>query len=589
MDGENMIRCSKCGYVGSYYGTKCPSCKEILILSEEEIDAKIEEIEKAERLKEFELVAEGHHILADMGRTESQKKYASMLEKGDIVPRNLDLAMEYYYMAAEKNDGAAAYRYSRLAERTSDKAASFWLAYAAALGCVDSYPAYAERLSLEGDDELANFYYTLAAAYDDTDSIVTIAKRYYNGIGTEQNLPYAKWYMDKLTLPPIHAIKMAYKLRSVKSEDPGLPKHPDFNKMLRRLAIRAQDYGYMKAYHNLCKMLHEREDIRARMILGMLYANGVGCERDVNTALALLTSAAAHGNAEAYRHIGDIYVEGKLVERDIDRALECYRSAANLGMTNAYETMGDIFRQGELIQRDVAKAIELYDLGAKEGHSSAREKSEELKNERERLYGIGIQLKDSSPEQSFRAFAISSGMGYVLAYKEVAYAFLNGRGIKKNRSQGYLWLERAVESGDEEALYPYGLCFSRGIGTAFNYKRAIDTLVKSARLGNAAARDEIERLMKNRQKHMLKGVYSKAMTLIYKKNFKEAEELLRICLKLGHAKGIYTLGCLNEFGLGIPTNREMAFRLYETSFDLMFRDPKAVYKLRILRMVRNYN
>ena len=44
-----MIRCSKCGYVGSYYGPKCPSCKEILILSEEEIDAKIEEIEKAER------------------------------------------------------------------------------------------------------------------------------------------------------------------------------------------------------------------------------------------------------------------------------------------------------------------------------------------------------------------------------------------------------------------------------------------------------------------------------------------------------------------------------------------------------------
>jgi TPR repeat protein len=88
---------------------------------------------------------------------------------------------------------------------------------------------------------------------------------------------------------------------------------------------------------------------------------------------------------------------------------------------------------------------------------------------------------------------------------------------------------------------------------------------------------------------MLDSVYSKAMTLIHKRNFQEAEEQLRICLKLGHAKGIYTLGCLNEFGLGIPTNREMAFRLYETAFELKFRDPRAVYKLRILRMVRNYN
>ena len=584
-----MIRCAKCGYVGNYYGPKCPSCKETFTLTDEEIDEKISEIAKAEELKEYELAAEGHHILADLGRTESQKKYAALLERGDVVPRDLDAAMEYYYMAAEKNDGTAAYRYSRLAERASDKAASFWLAYAAALGCIDAYPAYADRLAREGDDELANFYYSLSAAYDDTDSIVTIAKRYYSGIGTEQSLPYAKWYMDKLSLPPIHAIKMAYKLRTVKSEDPGLPKHPDYNRMLRRLAIKAQDYGYMKPYHNLCKMLHERDDIQARMILGMLYADGVGCDQDTATALALLTSSAAHGNAEAYRRMGDIYVAGKIVERDIDRALECYKEAAKLGMTNAYETMGDIFHEGELIKRDVAKAIELYELGAREGNVSAREKAERLSNEREQLYTIGLEFSDSSPEQAFRAFAISSSMGYVPAYKQIGRAFRDGRGIKKNRQQAFLWLERAVESGDEEAIYEYALCYARGIGTPFNHKRAIELLIRAARLGQAEAGEEITRLMENKKKHLLDSVYSKAMRLIYMKKFSDAEELLRVCLKLGHAKGIYTLGCLNEFGLGIPTNREMAFRLYETAFDLKFRDPRAVYKLRILRMVRNSN
>ena len=180
-------------------------------------------------------------------------------------------------------------------------------------------------------------------------------------------------------------------------------------------------------------------------------------------------------------------------------------------------------------------------------------------------------------------------MGYVPAYKEIARAFLAGRGIKKSRQQAFLWFEKAVESGDEEALYEYALCYSRGIGTAFDYKKAIELLVKSVRLGNTEAKSEIERLMQNKRRHMLESVYSKAMTLIHKRCFTEAEELLRICLKLGHAKGIYTLGCLNEFGLGIPTNREMAFRLYETAFDLKFRDPRAVYKLKILRMVRNYN
>ena len=584
-----MIRCNKCGYVGSYYGPKCPSCKEDFNLTPEEIEEKIEEVNSAEERKEYELAAEGHHILADTGRTESQKKYAAMLERGDCVPRDLDAAMEYYYKAAEKNDATSAFRYSRLAERTSEKAASFWLTYSAALGCVEAYPVLAEKLAKDGDDELANYYYALAAAYDDTDAIVTLAKRYYNGVGAEQNLPYAKWYMDKLMLPPIHAIKMAYKLRSVKADDPGVPKHPDFDRMLRRLAIKAQDYGYAIPYHSLCKMLSDRDDMQARMILGMLYADGTGCEQDVDTALTLLESSATHGNAEAYCHMGDIYIAGKLVEPNADKALECYKGAADLGMTNAYERMGDIFRIGELVQRDVAKAIELYDIGAKEGHSGAREKSELLKAKREELYTVGEGLRASTPDQSFRAFAISASMGYIPSYKQIARAYLEGRGIKKDRVQAYLWFEKAVESKDEEALYEYGLCFSRGIGTAFDFKKAIEVLSKAARLGSSEAKEEIERLMKNKRRNMLNKVYSNAMTLIYKRQFKEAEKLLRVCLRLGHAKGIYTLGCLNEFGLGIPTSREVAFRLYETSFDLMFRDPRAVYKLKILKMARTYS
>ena len=584
-----MIRCNKCGYVGSYYGPKCPSCKDAFLLTPEEIEEKIEEISKAEELRQYELAAEGHHILADAGRTESQKKYAAMLERGDAVARDLDAAMTYYYMAAEKNDPLSAFRYSRLVERASDKAAYFWLCYSAVLGCIDSYPVLAARLAKDGEDELANYYYALSAAYDDTDSIVTLAKRYYNGIGIEQSLPYAKWYMDKLLLPPIHAIKIAYKLRTVKSEDPGIPKHPDYDRMLRRLAIRAQDYGFKKPYHSLCKMLSDRNDMQARMILGMLYAEGVGCTQDAETAIALLSSAALNGHAEAYRRLGEIYISGKIVSANAKKALECYKSAADLGMTNAYETMGDIYREGELVERDVAKAIELYDIGAKEGHTGAREKAELLKSKREELYVAGEHLRASTPDQSFRAFAISASMGYVLAYRQMARAFFEGRGIKKDRTQTFLWLEKAVENKDDDALYEYGLCFSRGIGTAFDFDRAVEILSKAARLGSKEARVELERLMGNKRRHLLESVYSKAMRLIYKKKFKEAEKLLRICLRLGHGKGIYTLGCLNEFGLGIPTNREVAFRLYETAFDLKFRDPRAVYKLRILRMARTYS
>ena len=581
-----MIHCSKCGYNGPYTGRECPVCNEIFYLTTKEIEEKSAELVEAIRKKHRETVAEIHHIFADLGSTESQIKYAEMLEKGIGAARDLDTAMTYYYMAAEKNDPLGAYRYSRLAERTSDRAAAFWLAYSAALGCVESYHAVAERYAEHGDDSLANFYYAMAAAYDVTDAIVTLAKRYYSGIGTKENLPYAKWYMDKLILPPIHAIKLAYKLRSVKAEDPGLPMHPDYRRMLRRLAIRAKDCGFKEQYLHLYEMLDADGDVEARTVLGGLYAEGYGCEQSTEKALSLLESAAADGSAGAYKQLGDIYIAGKLLPRDTDRAMGYDRAAAELGMTNAYETLGDIFREGKITARDPAKAIEMYERGAREGHSGAREKADKLKSEREQLYSIGINAKASSPTQSFKAFAISANMGYVPAYKEMGRAFLNGNGIKKSRQQAYLWFKKAVDREDEEALLELALCYSRGIGTAFDFNKATMFLRRAARLGSTEARDELERIINNKRRHMIGSVYSRAMSLIYQKKLTEACELLLTCEKFGHGRGIYTLGCLNEFGLGVPTNRERAFSLYERSFDLKFRDPRAVYKLRILKMAR---
>ncbi len=583
-----MIRCSKCGHIGVYTDGNCPECKEKIILTPEEMEYKIAEVANAEAKKQYELAAEGHHILADMGRIESQKEYARLLEKGHKISRDLDKAMQYYYMAAEKNDAFCAYRYSRLAERTSEKVAEFWLEYSAALGCVDAYPVMAEKLAKAGDDELANYYYAMSAAYDDTDSIVTLAKRYYNGVGTEQSLPYAKWYMDKLSLPPFHAIKTAYKLRSVKGQDPGMPKHPDYDKMLRRLSNKAKEYDYMNAYHHLSEMLAERGDNHAKMMLGLLYADGIGCSSDADKAIELLYDAAKHGNPESYKYLGDIFVTGIIVEQDVRQALECYKEAAKLGMTEAYETIGDIFLEGKLVKKSVTKAIELYDIGAREGHEGARHKSEDLKSKREQLCKRGLIVKSITPEDALKCFAISSSMGYTPAYKEMARCFRDGIGIKKDRGQAFLWFEKAVNAKDEEAICEYGLCYSRGIGTAFNFSKAKDILARAARGGSEEAKEELARIMNAKRRHMVDAVYSKAMRLLYMKKFEDAENMLRLCLKFNHGKGIYALGCLNEFGLGIQTNRDLAYRLYETAYELKFRDPKAEYKLRILKMTRAY-
>ena len=583
-----MIRCPSCGHITEYTSPICPSCHTKYTYSDQQIDDTLEEIAQALEAREFETALEGYHILADMGHTTSQREYASMLESGDIVAKDLDAAMHYFSLAAEKNDAYSAYRYARLAERHSEVTASFWLHFAAVLGCTQAYPVLADRLSREGDDENANYYYALAAACDDTDAIVTLAKRYYGGIGAQKNDGYAKWYLDKLVLPPIHAIKMAYKLRTVKAEDPGDPTLPDYDRMLRRLAIKAQKLGYKTAYHRLCQILSERSDMQARMILGMLYAEGVGTRQDTKQAIDLLMSAAVHGNAEAYRHLGDIYVAGVLVERDTEKALEHYKNAANLGMANAYEVMGDIFYDGKLVERDIPEAIKLYELGAKEGHESCRTKADALLTKREDFFSRAVAIEDIKPDEAFKLYAIATGMGYIPAYSNLARCFENGIGTAKDRQKAFYWYDSAVNAGDTSSLYPLGLCYSRGIGTAFNFKKAIEVLTRASRNHAPEALDEIKRLYENKKKHLTDQMYSLGVELIYMGKFEESQRALMLCMRAKHGKAIYTLGCLNEFGLGIPTNRELAFKLYELAFELKFRDPRAIYKLKILKMARAY-
>ncbi len=583
-----MFRCAECGHIGNYTGPVCEGCHRPIVLNDVQLEQIRMRAEEANEDRNYELAAECLHILADQGDVKAQREYATLLEHGEGVERDLDAAMKYFGLAAERYDGYAAFRYARLAERHSERTADFWLRFSAVLGCIEAFPYLADKLAREGDDENANYYYALAAACDHTDSIVTMAKRYYDGIGCEKNDAYAKWYLDRLAIPPIHAIKLAYRLRSVRAENPGEPKINDYDRLLRRLATKAHDCGFFTAYHYLCTLLSDRLDMQARMILGMLYAEGVGCEKNPKQALLLLSSAASHGNKEAAKQLGDIYLTGSIVEVDVELALENYRLAAKLGMTNAYESMGDVYHEGRLVPKDIVRAVELYDLAAAEGYESARAKATEIRETRERNYRQALAADGVDNTEAFRCYAISAEMGYVPAYKGLARCFELGLGTKKDRRKAHGWYMSAVENGDRSAIYPLALCYSRGIGVEFDFKTAVELLKMAKRMGSPEAEAELRTLYERKKKHMARAAYAMGMELLYMRKFAEAERVLIACLKAGHAKGIYTLGCINEFGLGVPTNRERAFKLYECSFDLGFRDPRAVYKLIILRMARNY-
>ncbi len=581
-----MIKCNECGHTADKFSIICPKCSNKHTLSRLEIEDALDEARAAMKKRDYEYSLEIYKALSDESVTDAEREYAIILEDGKLLVRDLDGAMKYFFEAAKKNDAYSAYRYSRLAARTSDKASDFWLAYSALLGCKDAFVPAAEHYSDMGDEETAGYYYSLAAHGDLTDAIVTMAKRYYGGIGCEKCDEYAKWYMDKLTLPPLHALKLAYKLRSVRAAMPPEPKFTTKSRILRGLIRDAKKYSLKTAHLFLAELLAKEGTADALFSLGALYAEGEACEVRAEDAIRLLELAVAKGSAEGAKYLGDIYTVGKLVPKNIEKALSYYEKAAGLGEGGAYEIMGDMFCEGRLVDINVAYAIEIYELGSREGDANCRAKATKLHEERESLYKEAKSSEKINAERAFECFGLSAAMGYLPAHKELARCFECGIGTKKNRRMAHLWYSLAVDRGDTDALFDLGRCYSRGIGTHYDFDKATEILSKAKRYGSTSAEGELLRILENKKRSMIRSLFSNGIRLIYQKKFEEAFELLSACAEVGYPEGTYILGCLYEFGLGTATSRAKAFECYNAAFDSGFRDPRQTYKLKILKMAR---
>ena len=581
-----MIRCKKCGHTASRFKAVCPVCNEKHKLTGMEIEELLGEARSSMKKREFEYSLGLYKTLADMGIAQAEREYASILERGGVLPKNPDLAMRYFGSAAKKRDPYSAYRYSRLAARSSDRASAFWLAYAAVLGCLEAYLPAAEFYSDLGDEETAGYYYSLAAHGDDTDAIVIMAKRYYSGQGAEKNESYAKWYMDKLTLPPIHALRLAYKLRSAKAQIPPEPHFTSRSRILRGLIRDAARYSLPEVQLHLGELLSSDGTADALYTLGCMYIENVGCEGRTKDGIRLLESASELGSAEAAKYLGNIYAGGKIVVRDIDRALSYYKTSGGLGEGGAYEIMGDMFAEGIMVDQNPAYAHELYELGAKEGHEGCKTKAATIRQRREELFKASrAEIKDN-PEKAAALCAESCFMGYLPAHRELARMFEVGIGLKKNRKMAFTWYSMAVEKGDTDAWVDLGRCYAYGIGTTFDFDRAINALNMARRYGSAEGERELFRLLNNKKRSMTRSLLSMGVRLVYQKKFAQATEILTTAAELECREAYYVLGCLCEFGLGVPTSRQRAFEHYNKAFDMGFRDPKQAYKLKILKMGR---
>jgi TPR repeat protein len=130
----------------------------------------------------------------------------------------------------------------------------------------------------------------------------------------------------------------------------------------------------------------EKGDAEAQVKYGLIFAKGLGTDRDPNRAIPWFEKSAAQGNAEAMYCMGIAYDIGDAGAKDMGKAAAWYRKAAEGGYAKAQYNLGQMLQSGDGIPADAAESAIWLRKAADQNVGDA-----EYALARAYLKGIGVQ------------------------------------------------------------------------------------------------------------------------------------------------------------------------------------------------------
>lgn len=580
-----MIRCKKCGYRNPRYDTVCPECSTIYELTESECSELMAEAEKLLDRNDFIRAVNIYKLLASVGNRDGERELALVLERGVLLPRDYEAAIQYYASAAVKGDAYSAYKHSRTLVG-NDSLADFWLAYSALMGCKEAYPDAFVLYSKYKERGTAAYYCSQIAEEEDTDAIIEMARRHLYGDGVEQDERMAKWYMERIDRVPLHALKLQRRLQAVagRAVRPELPRFTEKNRIIEKLIAAAKKHGFNKVLLSLCQLYAENGTKNSGVFLALLHIEGIEFQQNVELGISMLEDAVREGSVIGSKLLGDLYAGGEYVDVDNRKAVHYYRQAAALGGEGEYESLGDIFHHSGITEPDYALALSLYEKGAEAGSFGCQRKLNMMHEERERFYIEATRLERSAPDEAFILFKKSVEAGYLPAHARIGWYYERGIGTRVDRKAAFNHYKAAYEAGDKRAIESLGRCYARGIGTAFNFDKASELLSVAREMGSHSADRELFRIYENKKRHMIRSLYSTATRLYYQRKYDVARSMLEVCMQLGLGEATYSIGCLYEFGITTEPDRKTALRFYKKAYEQGYSDPRQYHKQSMLRI-----
>jgi hypothetical protein len=170
----------------------------------------------------------------------------------------------------------------------------------------------------------------------------------------------------------------------------------------------------------------------AQMLLGQLYFNGEGVEKDIKAALYWYEKAATQDFADAQYRLGSLYFDGKHnIPKDYDKAYQWLQMALENGNKKAKPKVENLFKldSGKVV--NLSESLDVLQEVANKGNKQARF-----------LYSQRLLKGTGFPQDKVKAVALlteDAKQGFVKAQKRLGELYYHGDGVDQDYYEAYAW------------------------------------------------------------------------------------------------------------------------------------------------------
>lgn len=197
---------------------------------------------------------------------------------------------------------------------------------------------------------------------------------------------------------------------------------------------------------------------RATFLLGQLYFNGNGTEKNFERAIQLYQEAANHQIGEAYLELGNLYFKGKYINKNVEEAFRCYNAVT---AKNSYSSetisyakcnLAYMYQFGLGTNSDLLKAAQLYQEADDNNGSSACN------------YARMVQQYDfpDTVEDVITWYEKAIDKSNVRAMYNLALMYIKGDGVEHNYEKAVSLLSQALEKQSPQAQLLMAIAYKSG-------------------------------------------------------------------------------------------------------------------------------